>query len=201
MSREIELKIPLFEEEFNFIYDFLCGKIFVKDIHLIDFCEKTFFTKKDEYYSKYKTESLRRKNNEPPVIRIRTNVIGGTEKSYFTIKHKTVENGIEINKEDETFIENAQVLRDFFALSGYFCWFSKEKKVCSAMCRFEKFPDIKFHLELEIVNNLKYVEIEVTDAKYSAKSIKSALNEFVQSLNLNPKNKDSRSWVQIILGK
>lgn len=201
MGREIEMKIPLDEKEFDFIYDFLRGKTFVKKLALIvlDSDEKKFFTKKDEYYSKYETENLRRKNDEPSVIRIRTEIVGDSEKSYFTIKRKSLEDGVEINKEDETFIENAQVLRDFFEISGYFRWFCKEKKVCGATCRFENLPEAKFHLELEIVNNLKYVEIEATDANFSEDEIKSALNEFVKSLNLDPKNKDSRSWAEIIL--
>ena len=205
MGREIEIKIPLTSEEFDRLYDFLCLK---KSIHGIKILgddknprERKFFLKKDEYFSKYKKEIERRENNEPQVIRIRAQDFENDRRSYFTIKRKVVEDGIEVNKEDETFIEDADVLRDFFALSGYSRWFSKEKKACGVYCTFSLFEGVTFHLELEIVNELKYVEIEVTDTDGSAKDIKAGLTQFVKALNLDPLKKDSRSWVEIINGK
>ena len=205
MGREIEIKIPLTSEEFDRIYDFLCLKKSIDGIKILgddkNPCERKFFLKKDEYFSKYKKEIERRENNEPQVIRIRTQDFENDRRSYFTIKRKVVEDGIEVNKEDETFIEDANVLRDFFALSGYSRWFSKEKKDCGVYCTFSLFEGVTFHLELEIVNELKYVEIEVTDTDGSAKDIKAGLTQFVKALNLDPLKKDSRSWVEIINGK
>ena len=205
MGREIEIKIPLTSEEFDRIYDFLCLKKSIDGIKILgddkNPCERKFFLKKDEYFSKYKKEIERRENNEPQVIRIRTQDFENDRHSYFTIKRKVVEDGIEVNKEDETFIEDANVLRDFFALSGYSRWFSKEKKACGVYCTFSLFEGVTFHLELEIVNELKYVEIEVTDTDGSAKDIKAGLTQFVKALNLDPLKKDSRSWVEIINGK
>ncbi len=205
MGREIEIKIPLTSEEFDRIYDFLCLKKSIDGIKILgddkNPCERKFFLKKDEYFSKYKKEIERRENNEPQVIRIRTQDFENDRRSYFTIKRKVVEDGIEVNKEDETFIEDADVLRDFFALSGYSRWFSKEKKACGVYCTFSLFEGVTFHLELEIVNELKYVEIEVTDTDGSAKDIKAGLTQFVKALNLDPLKKDSRSWVEIINGK
>lgn len=205
MGREIEIKIPLTSEEFDRIYDFLCLKKSIDGIKILgddkNPCERKFFLKKDEYFSKYKKEIERRENNEPQVIRIRTQDFENDRRSYFTIKRKVVEDGIEVNKEDETFIEDADVLRDFFALSGYSRWFSKEKKACGVYCTFSLFGGVTFHLELEIVNELKYVEIEVTDTDGSAKDIKAGLTQFVKALNLDPLKKDSRSWVEIINGK
>ena len=205
MGREIEIKIPLTSEEFDRIYDFLCLKKSIDGIKILgddkNPCERKFFLKKDEYFSKYKKEIERRENNEPQVIRIRTQDFENDRHSYFTIKRKVVEDGIEVNKEDETFIEDADVLRDFFALSGYSRWFSKEKKACGVYCTFSLFEGVTFHLELEIVNELKYVEIEVTDTDGSAKDIKAGLTQFVKALNLDPLKKDSRSWVEIINGK
>lgn len=205
MGREIEIKIPLTSEEFDRIYDFLCLKKSIDGIKILgddkNPCERKFFLKKDEYFSKYKKEIERRENNEPQVIRIRTQDFENDRRSYFTIKRKVVEDGIEVNKEDETFIEDANVLRDFFALSGYSRWFSKEKKACGVYCTFSLFGGVTFHLELEIVNELKYVEIEVTDTDGSAKDIKAGLTQFVKALNLDPLKKDSRSWVEIINGK
>lgn len=205
MGREIEIKIPLTSEEFDRIYDFLCLKKSIDGIKILgddkNPCERKFFLKKDEYFSKYKKEIERRENNEPQVIRIRTQDFENDRRSYFTIKRKVVEDGIEVNKEDETFIEDADVLRDFFALSGYSRWFFKEKKACGVYCTFSLFEGVTFHLELEIVNELKYVEIEVTDTDGSAKDIKAGLTQFVKALNLDPLKKDSRSWVEIINGK
>ena len=205
MGHEIEIKIPLTSEEFDRIYDFLCLKKSIDGIKILgddkNPRERKFFLKKDEYFSKYKKEIERRENNEPQVIRIRTQDFENDRRSYFTIKRKVVEDGIEVNKEDETFIEDANVLRDFFALSGYSRWFSKEKKACGVYCTFSLFEGVTFHLELEIVNELKYVEIEVTDTDGSAKDIKAGLTQFVKALNLDPLKKDSRSWVEIINGK
>lgn len=205
MGREIEIKIPLTSKEFDRLYDFLCLKISIEGIQILgnvkNPCERRFFLKKDEYYSKYKKEIERKENNEPQVIRIRTQDFENERRSYFTIKRKVVEDGIEVNKEDETFIEDTNVLRDFFALAGYSKWFSKEKKACGIYCKFSSFEEVTFHLELEIVNELKYVEIEVTDTEESAKDIKTGLTEFVKALNLDPLKKDSRSWVEIINGK
>ena len=205
MGREIEIKIPLTSEEFDRIYDFLCLKKSIDGIKILgddkNPRERNFYLKKDEYFSKYKKEIERRENNEPQVIRIRTQDFENDRRSYFTIKRKVVEDGIEVNKEDETFIEDADVLRDFFALSGYSRWFSKEKKACGVYCTFSLFEGVTFHLELEIVNELKYVEIEVTDTDGSAKDIKAGLTQFVKALNLDPLKKDSRSWVEIINGK
>lgn len=205
MGREIEIKIPLTSEEFDRIYDFLCLKKSIDGIKILgddkNPCERKFFLKKDEYFSKYKKEIERRENNEPQVIRIRTQDFENDRRSYFTIKRKVVEDGIEVNKEDETFIEDADVLRDFFALSGYSRWFSKEKKACGVYCTFSLFEGVTFHLELEIVNELKYVEIEVTDTKGSANDIKEGLTQFVKALHLDPQKKDSRSWVEILNGK
>ena len=127
MGREIEIKIPLTSKEFDMLYDFLCFKRFIDGIEILgddkNPCERRFFLKKDEYYSRYKKEIERKENNEPQVIRIRTQEFENERRSYFTIKRKVVEDGIEVNKEDETFIEDAEVLRDFFALAGYSKWF------------------------------------------------------------------------------
>ena len=205
MGREIEIKIPLTSKEFDMLYDFLCFKRFIDGIEILgddkNPCERRFFLKKDEYYSRYKKEIERKENNEPQVIRIRTQEFENERRSYFTIKRKVVEDGIEVNKEDETFIEDAEVLRDFFALAGYSKWFSKEKKASGVFCTFNLLEGVTFHLELEIVNELKYVEIEVTDTKGSANDIKEGLTQFVKALHLDPQKKDSRSWVEILNGK
>ena len=94
MGREIEIKIPLTSKEFDMLYDFLCFKRFIDGIEILgddkNPCERRFFLKKDEYYSRYKKEIERKENNEPQVIRIRTQEFENERRSYFTIKRKVV---------------------------------------------------------------------------------------------------------------
>ena len=59
MGKEIEIKIPLTDSEYDKIFEEIRGRA----EHL---------KKSDEYYSKYDSREERIKNNEPPVIRIRT---------------------------------------------------------------------------------------------------------------------------------
>ncbi len=200
MGREIEIKIPLTDSLYQEIFDFMTGDKSLPGLSLLGKISP-LITKEDEYYSKYKTEAERRANDEPQVIRLRTDDDGQTKKSYFTLKRKTRQNGIEVNAEDETFVQEPEVLREFFALAGFFCWFKKQKQAYGVHCNFAKMPGLDYHLELEIVNNLKYVEIEVTQEAGAADQIRDSLNDFVKALNLNPENRDARSWVEIVMGK
>ena len=47
-------------------------------------------------------------------------------------------------------------------------------------------------------NNLKYVEIEVTDDGSPADEVRSELEKFVTMLGLDCSKRDSRSWMEII---
>lgn len=153
------------------------------------------------------------------------------EKSYFTIKNKRFENGTEINCEDETLVENPEVLRNFFKATRFEKWFSKEKtsfsffvkrenkfrvqnkdsvqKQDSVLAHRENVPPLQevfspsqdfvlFHAELEIVNGLKYLEIECTDEKIPEKNAFYALDEIFLEFGLDVSKKDVRSWVEII---
>lgn len=187
MGQEIELKIPLTDQQYDDLYNqFYSG------------CKMV--CKRDEYFSKYNTMEERRQNNEPSVIRIRTEgVEGEVQKSYFTIKRKKKENGIEINREDETFIENDEAMRIFFEEAGYHKWFDKEKKSYGCYQKLDERPELDFHMELVIVNDMKYMEIEVTDSKgldYSV--VQGALEGLVKKIGLDPSKKDIRSWYELI---
>ena len=57
MAREIEIKIPLTDDEYKSIYDTIYSKSNVE--HLL---------KNDVYYSRYNTHEERVKNGEPRVI-------------------------------------------------------------------------------------------------------------------------------------
>ena len=205
MAREIEMKIPLSQDQYDYIYDVIFGK---KSIDGLTVEDPVNIVKKDEYYSKYEIFAERvskvREGVEPQVIRIRTVLKSkdGNEnkKYYFTIKRKVIENGIEINKEDETFIEKPYVLRDLFQLAGYTMWFEKQKDAFSTYCKSSVMAGVNFHLELEMVNGFKYIEVEVVDEddKLPADDVKNALGEFMKLFGLNPDDKDSRSWKEIV---
>ena len=200
MGREIEVKIPLSKDDFDRLFDslILCKNNI--DGVTVTSTSSDLITKRDEYYSKYSTQEERRAAGEPQVIRIRTEEISGKSKSYFTLKFKKKEHGIELNKEDETFVENPEVLREFFSEAGYQLFFDKVKKNYSANCESELFPGINFHAELENVNDLLYLEVEVVQEEGEADVIKQSLFDFLIQLGLNPENRDIRSWMEILLG-
>lgn len=183
MSQEIELKVPVTQEQFNAIYQ----KIYVQKKHeniIILESSTDKISKSDEYFTRYNSREEMIKYNEPQVIRIRTEIINGEKQSYFTIKRKTLENGIEVNKEDETFLENDKALRILFEEAGYKRWFYKEKTSYSSYCVLtgeeKKFDgasnssDVaghtRFHLELVEVNKMLYVEVEVVSEDDTAET-------------------------------
>ena len=187
MGKEIEIKIPLTASEYEKIFEDIRGSA----EHL---------KKSDEYYSKYDTREERKKNNEPPVIRIRTeqNVDKNQTEIYFCVKRKSVENGIEFNVENETQIQDGEPLRYFFEAAGYKKFFEKNKDAFSAYCKCPTVEDLLFHLELEQVNGLKYVEIEVTDSSLAPDVVRENLEKFVENLGLDASKRDSRSWMEIL---
>lgn len=198
MGREIEMKIPLTEEKYNKLIQVFCEqKSQIEGIKIIKACPETVF-KQDEYWSRYDSREERLEHKELQVIRIRTEVKDGKHEAFFTLKHKNRQNGIELNKEDETYIENPDVLRLFFTEAGYHKWFDKVKKNVGAFCHSSVLPGVEFHVELEVVNGLKYIEVEVTSEEGDAQVIKSALGDFMKQCGLNPDDRDCRSWVEIL---
>ena len=197
MGREIELKIPLSQNEYDFIKNVIYSETKIPGISFTS--EPEFLVKQDEYYSRFNSYEERLQNNEAQCIRLRSESSeGGEEKSYFTIKRKTYKDGLELNKEDETFVENADVMRELFLEAKYHCWFKKEKRAHSIYCKTASYPEISIHCELVNVNNLLYIEVEVTDEKLLPETVQAALEDFVKLLKLDPQKKDSRSWKQII---
>ncbi|MCR5401121.1 MAG: hypothetical protein K6E78_05940 [Treponema sp.] len=123
--------------------------------------------------------------------------------AFFTIKSKKIENGMEFNEEKETSIDDPEILRAFFAGTHFDCWFKKEKIAFSSHYKVKSATGqpMDFHLELEIVNGLPYLEIENTQENFAPEEIRSQLENLVRRLSLDPSKKDSRSWVQIINGE
>lgn len=202
MGQEIELKIPLTQEEYDFVFSVIAGNTIIEGLHISEF-EKLF--KSDEYFSRYETMKERNEKVlaglEPRVIRIRSEKKeNGKEESFFTLKWKTVKNGIEMNREDETAVENADVLRSLFSSIGFYKYFEKNKDAYSVYCKYKDFEE-ELHLELEKVNQYLYFEVEYTGNSSEPEKIKADLNTFVKLFGLDPQKKDSRSWMSIILGK
>lgn len=201
MGREIEIKIPLTDEQYDKIFSVITGtenltgvKVFGQPEHLI---------KSDIYFSRYNTREESKAAGEPQVIRIRSEVAAGdktNERSFFCIKRKTVENGIEFNREDETFVEKPEIIRDLLLFSGYHQFFEKNKDAYGVHCESIVLPGCDFHLELEKVNGLKYVEVEVTDGADAADDVRAALEKFMEQFGLDTSKRDHRSWMEIING-
>ena len=195
MSREIELKVPLTLEQFDRIQKILTQK---EQLSSINIRGLSHILKSDEYFSRYHTHEERIKNKELRVIRLRTENDGKGEKSFFCIKQKTIENGVEFNSEKETFVEDADVLRAFFEASGFIKWFEKKKDAISVYVTLSEKPDFEAHVELEKVNSLPYVEIEYTKEDLPADQVRAGLEQILLALGVDPKNRDSRSWAEIL---
>jgi adenylate cyclase class IV len=195
MSREIELKVPLTCEQFDRIQKILTQK---EQLPSINIRGLSHILKSDEYFSRYHTHEERIKNNELRVIRLRTENDGKGEKSFFCIKQKTIENGVEFNSEKETFVEDADVLRAFFEASGFIKWFEKKKDALSVYATVAENSDFEAHLELEKVNSLPYIEIEYTKEDLPADQVRAGLEKILLALGVDPKKRDSRSWAEIL---
>lgn len=199
MANEIEIKIPLHIEDFERI-----EKMISLDAQNSGSCQLVFsdfmrIFKSDGYFSRYKTRPERKKNGEFEVIRIRTEKTDGGKKSFFTTKRKSLVNGFEVNDEKETFVENPEVLENFLLTSGFIKWFEKTKDAQSVLCRLKDGKDLVFHLELEKVNGLLYVEIECTESKnYQNSEFFLELKKVAEALSLGIENIDSRPWTEIL---
>lgn len=201
MGREIEIKIPLTDAEYEKIFSVISGAEKLAGLEVKD--KPEHILKSDEYYSRYNTRAESKAAGEPQVIRIRSESPAEdktNERSFFCIKRKTIENGIELNREDETFVENAGVIRDLLLFSGYHQFFEKNKDAYGVHCQSLVLPGCDFHLELEVVNGLKYIEVEVTDGTDKAEDVRVALEKFMELFGLDTSKRDKRSWMEIING-
>ncbi len=215
MGREIEIKIPLTDLEYQKIYSVIFGDKKVSGVEICRHgdvpCPVEHIVKSDFYFSRYNTREESKAADEPQVIRIRCEQyekIGSKEgdgksapKAFFCIKRKSVENGVELNREDETFVEKPEVVKDLLLFSGYHQFFEKRKDSFSVYCESEILPGCEFHLELEKVNDLKYIEVEVTDedeTRLSADAVRIALGKFIELFGLDSSKRDSRSWMEIL---
>lgn len=205
MGREIELKIKLTEEQYKIFFEQVITKAALPtatapssafEQGAVKFYKgnTVLVTKTDENYSRYNTREERKANGEPNVIRIREESEGDLHRAYFTIKRKTFRDGTEINEENETAVEQPQVIRQLLEVAGYKCWFKKVKTAYSCYC---EYADLEFHAELVKVNNLPYLEIEVTSEEEASEVVKEKLEKLIEELGFDLEKKDPRSWVEI----
>ena len=197
MGREIEIKIPLTDDQYDKIFSVITGAEAISGLEVLG--QPEHLLKSDIYFSRYNTREESKAAGEPQVIRIRSEA-GAEKKAFFCIKRKTIENGIELNREDETFVENPEVIRDLLLFSGYHQFFEKNKDSYGVHCHSVVLPDCDFHLELEKVNGLKYIEVEVTDGTDAADAVRGALEKFMELFGLDTSKRDHRSWMEIING-
>ncbi|WP_407427760.1 CYTH domain-containing protein [Treponema sp.] len=195
MSQEIELKVPLTQNQYETISGILKNN---KTFPGFTYHSLKLIQKHDEYFSLYKSHEERIKNKELRVIRIRTE---NNKKAYFCIKQKKLKDGIEFNNEQETFIENPDVLRSFFEATGYIKWFEKKKDSIFVNCSVSSISDFEANLEIEKVNGLPYAEIEYTKDDINPVEIRKNLEKILNTLGINPENRDSRSWAEILTDK
>lgn len=202
MGREIEIKIPLTDAEYDKIFSVISGEQTLAGVE-VEADGLEHLLKSDTYFSRYASREESKAAGEPQVIRIRSEASADdktNERSYFCIKRKTIENGIELNREDESFVEKPEVIRDLLLFSGYHQFFEKNKDAYGVHCRSVVLPGCDFHLELEMVNGLKYIEVEVTDGTDSADDVRVALEKFMELFGLDTSKRDKRSWMEIING-
>ena len=197
MGREIEIKIPLTDDQYDKIFSVITGAEALSGLEVLG--QPEHLLKSDIYFSRYNTREESKAAGEPQVIRIRSEA-GAEKKAFFCIKRKTIENGIELNREDETFVENPEVIRDLLLFSGYHQFFEKNKDSYGVHCQSVVLPGCDFHLELEKVNGLKYIEVEVTDGTDAADAVRGALEKFMELFGLDTSKRDHRSWMEIING-
>lgn len=205
MGREIELKIKLTEEQYKVFFEQVITKAALPtatapssafEQGAVKFYKgnTVLVTKTDENYSRYNSREERKASGEPSVIRIREESEGDLQRAFFTLKRKTFRDGMEINEENETAIEQPQVIRQLLEVAGYKCWFKKVKTAYSCYCNY---ADLEFHTELVKVNDLPYLEIEVTSEKESPEVVTEKLEKLVIELGFDLEKKDPRSWVEI----
>lgn len=179
---EIELKIPLKKENFD---------LFVAKTK--ETKKYTCFCKQDQYFSRFDSKEKRIENKEPS-IRIRD--LGDSKIKLFTLKRKSIEDGIEVNVEKETEIIDTEPLIDLLLICGYKVWFSKKKESC---CWQQTFENISLNCELVCLNDkLHYFEVEAADFEGDKNLAINALKACIKEYGLNYDDRDERPWTEIL---
>lgn len=165
--------------------------------------------KSDIYYSKYSSTEEALKNGES-LTRIRTD----GDKAYLTLKKKELVNGFENNKECETQIEDAEVVKKLLLEAGYSPYFKKYKTSYTIYIRLPTvfIPGVEVHIELEKVENSMHTE-KSTYKRFYALEIEAVVSagldvhteelaEVVKSyfiyFNKTEKDFETKSWRELL---
>ena len=177
MANEIEFKIEITKDEY---------KEFEKNNkNLI----KEYVHKSDEFYN------CPTKGN---VIRIRKS----DDDYYLCYKNKNFNGKVEVTDEYETKIEDPDVFRRIMEALNVSVFFTKKKDAMEVVFKNDPMKD-KYNIEFVIVNDkFYYIEIEwiadFTNKIMNANDAIEFLEGKIKELGFDPRNKDSRSWIQIV---
>ena len=196
MGKEFEAKVLLTSEEY------------------IDILEKEILNepsvkKSDIYYSKYSSTEEALKNGES-LTRIRTE----GDRAYLTLKKKELFYGFENNKEYETRVEDAEVVKKLLLEAGYSPYFKKYKTSYTIYIRLPTVltPGVDVHIELEKVENSMHTEKSTYKRLYALEieAVSSAgldtrteeLAEIVKTyfnyFNKTEKDFETKSWRELL---
>lgn len=227
MGKEIETKVPLTKDQFYKAFRILSGQEYTNELSVKGFSllfksdayfsqynsreerlsnePKVIRIRKERFYDDSDVQVQITKNalvkDCDSLLSQRDEYLSGAnykEDSYFTIKHKALENGVEFNQEYETKIESPEVLEKFFESTKFNKWFCKEKICFSSYVKMNIPEVLEFHAELETVFNLPYLEIEYTQETDDAAKVKKQLEKCIALLGADPSSKDNLSWIEII---
>ena len=177
MANEIEFKIEITKDEY---------KEFEKNNKKLI---KGYVHKSDEFYN------CPIKGN---VIRIRKS----DDDYYLCYKNKNFKGNVEVTDEYETKIEDPDVFRYIMEALNVSVFFAKKKDAMEVVLKNDPMKD-KYNIEFVIVNDkFYYIEIEwiseFTNKIRNSNDVIEFLESKVKELGFDPRNKDSRSWVQIV---
>lgn len=195
MGKEFEAKVLLTPDEY----------INILEQEVVESAVK----KSDIYYSKYSSTEEALKNGES-LTRIRTE----DDKAYLTLKKKELFYGSENNKEYETRVEDAEVVKKLLLEAGYSPYFKKYKTSYTIYIRLPMVltPGVDVHIELEKVENSMHTEKSTYKRLYALEieAVSSAgldarteeLAEIVKTyfnyFNKTEKDFETKSWRELL---
>ena len=177
MANEIEFKIEITKDEYK-EFEKNNKKLIEEYVH-----------KSDEYYN------CPIKGN---VIRIRKS----DDDYYLCYKNKNFKGNVEVTDEYETKIEDPDVFRRIMEDLNVSVFFTKKKDAMEVVLKNDPMKD-KYNIEFVIVNDkFYYIEIEwiseFTNKIRNSNDVIEFLEGKIKELGFNPRNKDSRTWIQIV---
>ena len=177
MANEIEFKIEITKDEYK-EFEKNNKKLIEEYVH-----------KSDEYYN------CPIKGN---VIRIRKS----DDDYYLCYKNKNFKGNVEVTDEYEIKIEDPDVFRRIMEALNVSVFFTKKKDAMEVVLKNDPMKD-KYNIEFVIVNDkFYYIEIEwiseFTNKIRNSNDVIEFLESKIKELGFDPRNKDSRTWIQIV---